>query len=212
MKRFHRPEPLLPSAALLEQEDLEELGRPATGAGDAAASSSEDGPCTVVLVGPPGAGKTTIARRLSRALNMPMVDSDHLIEEEFGKPCGEVFSELGEEKFREVEARIIAEALPKGGVISLGGGAVLTESTRELLESYEVVWIDVSVEEGVRRTLGDNTRPVLQAADPAEHYRKLMEIRAPLYSEVACFRVRTDKKTPQQCVGDILSYVEAAFD
>ncbi|NLF91857.1 MAG: AAA family ATPase, partial [Corynebacterium marinum] len=80
----------------------------------------------VVLVGPPGAGKSTIGRRLARALSLPLVDSDQLIEEEAGKSCGEVFSELGEPAFRELEARHVQQALGTGGVVSLGGGAVLT--------------------------------------------------------------------------------------
>lgn len=162
----------------------------------------------VVLVGPPGAGKSTIGRRLARALSLPLVDSDQLIEEEAGKSCGAVFSELGEPDFRDLEARHVEQALTTGGVVSLGGGAVLTDSTRELLNEHCVVWIDVSVEEGVRRTAGESSRPVLAAEDPAEHYRSLLEQRAPLYHEVADFRVRTDGRTPQQSVADILGFLD----
>ena len=163
----------------------------------------------VVLVGPPGAGKSTIGRRLARALSLPLVDSDQLIEDETGKSCGDVFSELGEPAFRELEARHVAAALGTGGVVSLGGGAVITDSTRELLGEHCVVWIDVSVEEGVRRTADEAARPVLAAADPAAHYRTLLETRAPFYHEVADFRVRTDGRTPQQSVADILGFLDS---
>lgn len=162
----------------------------------------------VVLIGPPGAGKSTIGRRLARALNTELVDSDALIEEATGQECGVVFSELGEPAFRELEAVHVAAALTHEGVVSLGGGAVLTESTRDLLKDHDVVWIDVSVEEGVRRTAGERTRPVLQAEDPAAHYRTLMEKRRPLYQEVSTFRVRTDERSPQQVVAAVLNHIE----
>lgn len=162
----------------------------------------------VVLIGPPGAGKSTIGRRLARALNADLVDSDELIENATGKACGEVFSELGEPAFRELEAHHVADALRHDGVVSLGGGAILTASTRELLKEHDVVWIDVSVAEGVRRTAGERTRPVLAADDPVEHYRNLLETRRPLYEEVSTFRVRTNSRSPQQVVAEILHHLE----
>ncbi|AWB84099.1 shikimate kinase [Corynebacterium liangguodongii] len=163
----------------------------------------------VVLVGPPGAGKSTIGRRLASALNLPVVDSDELIEQGEGKPCGEVYVEHGEEAFRELEAVYVARALCTSGVVSLGGGAVLSEATRNLLQSHTVVWIDVSPEEGVRRTANETSRPVLNAVDPAKHYRELLEAREPFYREVADHRVRTDERPPQRVVAEVLGIIDA---
>lgn len=162
----------------------------------------------LVLVGMPGAGKSTIARRLGRALNLPVVDTDQIIEEQHGKACGEIFEEKGEPAFRTIEAETVAAALHEPGILSLGGGAVLTPSTRQLLLKHDVIWLDVSAEEGARRTAGDVNRPILAAEDPVAHYRELHETRAPFYQEVMSFRVRTDQRKPQQVVADILGYLD----
>ena len=82
------------------------------------------------------------------------------------------------------------------------------EHKRELLERHTVIFLDISPEEGARRTSGDSNRPVLAAADPLEHYRNLVDTRRPFYQEVADYRVRTDARTPQQVVGDILGFLD----
>lgn len=162
----------------------------------------------LVLVGPPGAGKSSIGRRLARALSLPLVDSDHLIEESEQKPCGQVFADLGEPAFRELEEKAVVTALNSPGVVSLGGGAVLSATTRALLMGHTVVWIDVSAEEGFRRTQGDTSRPVLAADDPSAHYRRLLESREGYYCEVSDYRVRSDDKAPPGLVAEILGYLE----
>lgn len=172
-----------------------------------ASKSKTTGPL-VVLVGPPGAGKTTVGRRLARALSTTFVDSDELIAHEAEQSCGEVLSRLGEPAFRELEARKVAEALRSRGVVSLGGGAVETAKVRRMLQHQRVVWIDISLEEGLRRT-DDPSRPLLQGNDRAEKYAAMLTRREPLFREVANFRVRTHNRSPQRVVADILDELDA---
>lgn len=162
----------------------------------------------VVLVGMPGAGKSTIGRRIASALNLPIVDSDVLIEQGEGKTCGEVYAQLGEEEFRKLEVGYVARALATGGVVSLGGGAIVSEEVRALLQRHTVVWIDVTVEEGIRRTAEDASRPVLDGDDREQRYRDLLEQREPLYREVSSFRVRTDERPPQRVVAEVLGFID----
>lgn len=162
----------------------------------------------VVLVGLPGSGKTTIGKRLANALSTTLVDTDHMIEQTYGKSCGEVFSELGEERFRELEAQAVAEAMHTDGIVSLGGGAVVTAANREVLMSERVVYLHISAEEGVRRTSGSSARPLLNVEDPAARYAELIEQRSGFYEEVASLRVYSDGKEPQRVVTDILQYID----
>lgn len=162
----------------------------------------------VVLVGAPGSGKTTIGRRLSHALHVQVVDSDELIAEKYGKPCGDVLRELGEEEFRNVEERAVAEALTTPGVVSLGGGAVLREPTRHKLMNQRVVYLHVSVEEGVRRIQGNSSRPLLDVPDPEAKYQQILQNRHQFYEEVASFRVRSGNSDPQRVVTAVLQYLE----
>ncbi|MBF6087958.1 shikimate kinase [Nocardia cyriacigeorgica] len=159
----------------------------------------------VVLVGPPGAGKSTIGRKLARELGVQLYDTDAGIEQETGRSIADIFATDGEAEFRKIEEQVVRRAiLDEPGVVSLGGGAVLSENTRALLREHTVVYLEISVAEGLRRTGTSTARPLLNGADPGAKYRELMRHRRPLYREVATVRVRTDGRSPGRVVKMIL--------
>lgn len=179
-------------------------------AADTGSATTQPGRPRVVLVGPPGAGKSTVGRALSEALRCGVVDSDTLLEQDNDMSCGDLFTALGEPEFRRREEAYVARALGTDGVVSLGGGAVLSEATRALLADHTVVYLRVSAEEGTRRTAGEATRPVLAAADgedPAARYREILAQREDLYREVASTIVEADGRAPRHTVAEVISFL-----
>ena len=157
-----------------------------------------------VLVGLPGSGKSTIGRRLAKAMGCALIDTDAAIEERTGRSIPEIFATEGEAGFRRIEEEVVCEALrDHDGILSLGGGAVTTPGVREALAGHTVVYLEISASEGVRRTSGSTVRPLLAGPDRAEKYRELMSERVPLYRRVATIRINTNRRNP----GAVVRYV-----
>lgn len=162
-----------------------------------------------VLIGMPGAGKSTIGRRLARALDLAMLDTDIAIEETTGRTIADIFANDGQPEFRRIEEAVIRSALEShDGVLSLGGGAVTTPGVRAALAGHTVVYLEISAAEGVRRTSGNTTRPLLAGGDRTEKYRTLLAERAPLYRGVATIRVNTNRRNPGAVVRYIVDRLE----
>lgn len=159
-----------------------------------------------VLVGLPGAGKSTIGRRLAKALDVEMLDTDAAIEASTGRSIADIFATDGEAEFRRIEEEVIRAALTDhDGVLSLGGGAVTTAGVRDALAGHIVVFLEISAAEGVRRTGGSTVRPLLAGPGRAEKFRALMAQRVPLYRRVATIRVNTNRRNPGAVVRYIVS-------
>jgi shikimate kinase len=163
-----------------------------------------------VLVGMPGSGKSTIGRRLAKALDVPLLDTDVKIVETTGRSIAEIFVG-GEQEFRRIEADVVRAALAEhDGIVSLGGGAVTSAEVREALAGHTVIYLEISAAEGIRRTSGNSGRPLLAGADPAEKFRTLMAARVPLYREVATMRINTNRRNPGAVVRHIVHRLACA--
>lgn len=161
-----------------------------------------------VVVGPPGAGKTTVSEVLAARLGLELRDVDADIVELAGKPISDIFTDDGEPVFRAMEEEAVAKALVEHeGVLALGGGAVLSAVTRERLRGHTVVFLNVGMAEGVRRTGLSSARPLLSGVNPRATFKTLLDARLPLYREVATVEVLTDSRNPQQVADAVIEGV-----
>lgn len=158
----------------------------------------------VVLVGPPGAGKSTVAALLAEALDVTARDTDSDIEAAAGTTIADLFVTEGEERFREIEVLAVRDALAEhGGVLALGGGAVMREETQRALEDHVVVFLDVGLADAAARVGLGSSRPLL-LGNVRSQMKTLLDARRPVYESVATHVVRTDGRTPEDVAEEIL--------
>lgn len=161
----------------------------------------------VVLVGPPGAGKTTVGEIVAERLGVAFGDTDAEIVARAGRPIAEIFVDDGEEAFRAMERLAVADGLAGfDGVLALGAGAVLAPETRALLAGHPVVFLDTAVPASARRIGLNRDRPLL-LGNPRQQLRDLLDQRLPLYREVAAATVGTDDLTPDQVADAVLAAI-----
>jgi shikimate kinase len=168
---------------------------------------------SLVLVGLPGSGKSTVGRSLGRRLAVPFHDSDHALEQRIGCSIREFFEREGESRFRDLEHEVLADLVAPGPprVIATGGGAVLREQNRQLLrQGPHVVYLHSSPEEIWRRLRHDTQRPLLQVNDPQARLRHLFAERDPLYREVADFVIETGRPSVPTLVNMVAMQLDLA--
>lgn len=165
----------------------------------------------IFLIGPMGAGKSTIGRQLAQQLNMDFVDSDAEIEQRAGADIGWIFDVEGEEGFRKREERIINELTQRQGIVlSTGGGAVLSKENRNHLSARGIViYLETTVDKQYQRTQRDKKRPLLQdVEDPREVLENLAKIRNPLYEEIADITLPTDEQSAKAMATQIVDLID----
>jgi len=160
-----------------------------------------------VLVGVPGAGKSTVGKLLAQKLNIPFVDTDVAIEIRAGKSVSDIFVDDGEAAFRALETQTIADELQAESVVlALGGGALGSAETRERLHGHTVIWLQATLSHAVGRVGMNRNRPLL-LGNVRGQLSELMAAREPIYREAATIVIDTSDLTPVQVVNAIASQI-----
>jgi shikimate kinase len=160
---------------------------------------------SVVLIGPPASGKTKIGRAIARSLGVPFVDTDRIITERHG-PITDIFASQGEDWFRQREAEVVAECLEQSGVLSLGGGAIVTESTRDALRGQPVVLLLISEEAVSHRVENSAKRPLLTGG--LESWKALVSSRMAWYQGCAEKEIDVSHRPIDDIAAEVVSWVE----
>jgi len=190
-----------------------------TANGDAAGAGATPFPL-IILIGPPGSGKTTVGSLLAARLGVGFADTDAVVEATAGKPVSDIFITDGEPEFRRLEREAIAAALadsearrgqepgtPITGVLGLGGGAVMDEQTQARLAGRAVVYLETSFSELAKRVGLDRARPLLIGTNPRAQLKSLLDQRLPVYGRLAWLTVGTDGRDPEVIAAEIAAAV-----
>ncbi|MEY3094802.1 MAG: shikimate kinase [Actinobacteria bacterium] len=162
----------------------------------------------IILMGPPGSGKTTVGKVLAKKTELPLIDTDQKIEERTGRKIPDIFLESGEDEFRKLEREEVFSALKSDeSIVSLGGGSILDEQVQTVLATMPcVVFLDVSISNAAPRVGLNKERPLLVGA-PRQQWLSLMQARRPIYERLATLTCSTDNKKPAEVAEEILAKV-----
>ena len=164
----------------------------------------------VVLIGPPGSGKTTVVALVAALLEVPFHDTDAAVEAASGRTIADIFVEDGEPAFRALERAEVARAVgAEPGVVALGGGAPIDPVTREVLAGQVVVFLDVGIADAAKRVGFDVSRPLL-AVNPRASWVRLMGERRPVYEAVATHRVDTAGRAADAVAAEVVALLEGS--
>jgi shikimate kinase len=167
---------------------------------------------SIVLIGPPGSGKSTVGRSLAKRLERKFVDTDSLIEERTQKKISEIFVDDGEDAFRSLEIKVLKDVLEiPNCVISLGGGAPIKDESQKLIGSSNVfvVFLDISLAAAAPRVGFNRDRPLL-LGNPRAQWQSLNEARRPIYQKLASLSIKVDDMSVEQIVEEVISMYEMA--